>query len=615
MSRDQPDFQFGPFVLSVPGRRLTRDGSQIALTPKAFDTLMALVTRRGAVVEKQELMKVIWGDVFVDESTLTQNIFTIRKALGEGTWIETVPKRGYRMSVPVREVEPAGSPDAPSQPGSTLPGSDRKRTIWLAGSFVVGVLLCGAFWLGGAFRQPTHKAPIHSVAVMPFIKLSGEGQDYIADAVTDSLIANLAQIHSLQIFARTATIRYRKSSKSITEITRELAADAIVEGTVQAMGGRIHVTAHLVRGSTGMEVWARDYEFDLYEVFNGEGARTIAAGIQAEVTPTEIQRLSRTRKIAPSAQQLYLQGRDNEERRDENNLAQSIEWYEQAIGIQPDFAEAHAALARSWVERGVWGTVGFRAAEAPARRAALRALELDPDLAEAHAVLGHIFAFYDWAWSSSEHEFHRALDLDPNSVYAHRLYGQVLEGLGRSSEAITELRRALALDPASSVLEGEYARALYRARRAEESIRHFRHAIELNPIDQGLYTRLAEVYETTGQFELAEKSLYTVGQMRHENPERSPRFAALYAWRGQSDRARRILRALELPDVQARPSIDLALAYLKLGNRDRGYYWLGKLFDERGLVNYIQFDPRFDIVRGDPRFRSIVGRLNVPDPS
>ena len=121
-------------------------------------------------------------------------------------------------SVPVREVEPAGSPDAPSQPGSTLPGSDRKRTIWLAVSRVVGVLLCGAFWLGGAFRQPTHKAPIHSVAVMPFIKLSGEGQDYIADAVTDSLIANLAQIHSLQIFARTATIRYRKSSKSITRL-------------------------------------------------------------------------------------------------------------------------------------------------------------------------------------------------------------------------------------------------------------------------------------------------------------------------------------------------------------------------------------------------------------
>ena len=176
-------------------------------------------------------------------------------------------------------------------------------------------------------------------------------------------------------------------------------------------------------------------------------------------------------------------------------------------------------------------------------------------------------------------------------------------------------RRALALDPASSVLD-----ANTRGRCIAHDVPRSRSATLDMPSSLILLIRdcirgLLKCMRLPDNSSLPKNRYIRSASMRHENPERSPRFAALYAWRGQSDRARRILRALELPDVQARPSIDLALAYLKLGNRDRGYYWLGKSFDERGLVNYIQFDPRFDIVRGDPRFRSIVGRLNVPDPS
>ena len=293
------------------------------------------------------------------------------------------------------------------------------------------VALLAAFGIE-KFGHQRAKDPIHSIAVTAFVRLSGEaGHQYISEAVTDSLIANLAQIHSLQIFARTATLRYRGSAKSPAEIARELTADAIVEGTVQESGGRARIIAHLVRGSTGTEIWAQDYEVDVAEVFKGDIARAIAAGIQAQVTRDESRRLSRVREVQPAAQQLYLQARDNEESRDERNLAQSIAWYERAISLEPDFSEAYAALARTWVERGVWGNIGFRNAEAPARRAALKALELDSDLAEAHAVLGHILAFYDWAWTTAEQEFQRAIDLDPNSIYAHRLYGQMLESCGR----------------------------------------------------------------------------------------------------------------------------------------------------------------------------------------
>ena len=423
-----------------------------------------------------------------------------------------------------------------------------------------------------------------------------------------------AQIEALQVISRTSAMRYKKTGKSLRQVASELGVDVILEGTVQREGNRIRISAQLVQASTDTHLWAKDYEFDLSNLLQLEGdvARTIAREIQIRVTPEESRRLAQGRIVSPTAQDLYMQAQYYQERRDEENLAQAIAQYERAIALEPDFAAAYAGLARAWLERGIWGKIEFRQAEAPARKAALMALELEPGSSDAHAVFAHVSAFYDLAWTTADREFRRAIELDPKSVYAHRLFGVVLEALGRFPEAIGEEQRALALDPVSSIVESEYARVLFRARKFDESARHFQRAIELDPQDFGAYTRLAEVYEQTGRFQeglaLIEKAL----RQPNASLVKSPALGRAYALAGKRVDALDILSYVTKPNSNPRWSQDIALIYFALGDLDHGFQWLTKAFDQRQILIYLKVDPRFDNVRADPRFDSLVLRLGMP---
>jgi TolB-like protein/DNA-binding winged helix-turn-helix (wHTH) protein/Tfp pilus assembly protein PilF len=632
---------FDGFEVDLSSGEVWKHGIRVRLQVQPFRVLHVLLERRGEIVTRDELKQTLWpADTFVDfDDGLNTAVKKIRDLLGDSAdrprYIETIPRRGYRFVAPVKMlqgVDPVAVLERHTQEQVivepvtnvaeavvSVPRSIR-RYRWVAGIAVI--LLAGACafaWrtdrsnLRTRIRGKVSPPRIQSIAVLPLDNLSRDpSQEYFSDGITDALITSLAQIHSLHVISRTSAMRYKKTSKSLPEIARELGVDAVFEGSVQRDANRVRIAGQLIQADTDTSLWGKSYEFDLSDALKieSEVSRAIATEIRNNITPEEYERLSRVRTIAPAAQDLFLQARNSEENRDDVSLGHAIQQYEKALALQPDFAEAYAGISRAWLERGVWGAIEFRDAEVPARSAALKALQLDPGLGDAHAALAQLFAFYDFSWVTAEQEFRRAIELEPNSTYAHRSYGVVLEALSRFPEAIAEEQRALTFDPLSSLTESEYARVLFRARRFEEAVRHFQRAIELDPQNFGAHTRLAEVYEQTGEFH---EALALIQETIRNNNPAPMKLGRAYALLGRRSDALNILRDVTRRVPNPKSTYEISVVYFALGDRDRGFEWLTKAFDQRQMVIYTGVDPRFDNVRNDPRFNALVHRLGTPD--
>ncbi len=349
-------YEFGPYRLELPTHRLLRNGEPISVTPKAFDTLLSLIERRDRVVDKAELMRLVWPDSFVEEANLSQTIFVLRKTLGEGPdgrpFIDTVPRRGYRFAADVREetVKPALMAE------EVAPWRGW-RTAWTAGAVLVVVAVA---WFGASRIRSMNGTPsgIESLVVLPFGNLSDDHeQDHLADSMTDALITSLGQISGLRVISRTSAMTYQNTSKTVPQIARELNVDAVVEGTVQRSAGRVTWNLKLIEASTDRTLWAESYERDLrnaLEVHN-EIARTVASRTAVTLTPRESARLAETTRVNPKVYEAYLKGRYFWNRRSEPDMRQAIEHFEEAIRHDPGYAPAYAGLADSYAIYGSHG--------------------------------------------------------------------------------------------------------------------------------------------------------------------------------------------------------------------------------------------------------------------
>src|SRR5260370_30435150 len=304
-------YEFGPYRIDSVERLLTRDGDTIPLTPKAVDTLMALVANSGRVLDKDELMKIVWPDTFVEEGALARNISALRKALGddiEGSqYIETIPKRGYRFVAPVKDL--SASTQTPADVDEQRNPRDRMR--WVARLVAVALLILAAGLTYSRFIRPTHTAPVNiaSLAVLPLNNPSNDpAQEYFADGMTEELINSLAKIEALRVISRTSAMTYKGvKNKPRPQIAGELKVDAIVEGSVLQSGNRVRITVQLFEGKSEKQLWAQSYEQDLRDVLalQGELASAIAREIQVKLTPQEKQRLTQARQVDPAAYLAY----------------------------------------------------------------------------------------------------------------------------------------------------------------------------------------------------------------------------------------------------------------------------------------------------------------------
>ncbi len=382
--------------------------------------------------------------------------------------------------------------------------------LWLMAGGAVALFAALAVLNIGAVREKLlgkGTAPrIESIAVLPLENLSGDPeQEYLADGMTETLIAHLAKISRLRVISRTSVMRYKGTNKALPEIARELGADALIEGSVMRSGSRIRITAQLIYAPADKHLWGESYERDLTDVLvlQSEVARAIAHEINIKLTPQDLTRLATARPVNPETYELYLKGRYYWNKMSGGNIERAAAYFSKAIALDGSYAPVYVGLADCYVSQADLGNLPPSEVYGRARAATLRALEIDNGLAEAHASLAVIRAEYEWDWGGAEVEFQRALELDPKHANAHRWHAVFLAKLGRFKEAFSEIEIAKELDPLSLPIATSAGSILRYARRYDEAIEELRKAIDLEPSFKFAHVELAEVYALKGMFQEA----------------------------------------------------------------------------------------------------------------
>lgn len=613
-------YEFGDFRVEVQERLLRAQGQAMAITPKAFDTLVLLLENAGRLVEKDTFFARLWPDTVVEEASLAQNISLLRRLLSAGTdgtkFIETVPKRGYRFVAAVRRVEAGetGSASA-TQTESVVPAPEeaakkRRRRVALAAIGLVALIVVAGMLVYVGRQRPATGA-IRSIAVLPLENLSGDpSQEFLSDGITDELITALARMHAVRVISRASTMSYKGSRKPLPQIARELNVDAVLEGSMVSAGDRVRLRAQLIRGDTDEHVWAEAYERDLRDVLamESELARDVAGAIRSQLPPARAER-----PVNAEAHELYLKGRYFWNQRNQQSLNKAIDYFQQAIAKDPNYAAAYSGLADCYILLGGYGIMPLLEALEHARTAAESALRLDDELAEAHTSLGLIKTFDGWNWVESRRQFERAIQLNPNYATAHHWYGDgYLAPIGRVDDALAELRKAQELDPLSPVITADVGKELYFARRYDEAIAQFHRALELDPDSPQAHAGLENTYIEKGMYTEAAAELKVLDRARMVQHRMFHR-AYLLAREGRHQEARQVLRELLL--VMQRSYLDpgcIALLHTALGDKDQAFAWLERAYLARSsYMTSLKGLPGYDPLRSDPRFDSLVRRVGL----
>jgi len=465
-----------------------------------------------------------------------------------------------------------------------------------------------------------HAAPlpkIESLAVLPLENLSGDPEEeYFADGMTEALISEVGQIGALRVISRQSVMRYKGTDKPLPQIARELNVDAVVEGSVLRSGDRVRVTAQLIGALPERHLWARSYERDLRDILalQGEVAQAIAREVQVKLTPQEQARLARARPLHPEAHDAYLKGRYFWNMRNENALRRGLQYFQQAIETDPNYAVAYAGLADSYT---ILADNKFSPPEEcypKARVAALKALEIDDSLAEAHVSLAHILRGYDWDWSGAAREYQRGIELNPGYATAHHWYAMFLSAMGRHAEAITQIRKARELDPLSIRINANVGYVLYFAREYDQAVEELRKALELDPNDIASHAYLGLVYSQKAMHQEAIAASRRAHQLSVGRGAPPLYHAYAYGVGGKRGEALKMLAELQNPSRQSHlPPVLVAAVHAGLGDKQEALTWLEKAYAERAAdLVMLKVDPMFDPLRSDSRFRDLLRRMNFP---
>jgi TolB-like protein/DNA-binding winged helix-turn-helix (wHTH) protein len=621
-------YEFGEFRLDTVSRRLIRDGQIVPLTAKGFDLLVVLLQSDGRILGKEELLKAVWPDTYVEEGNLTQNISILRKTLAAGAamgeYIDTIPRQGYRFTAPVRKI-PATSEEVitvdrtRSRLVITIP---RLRRWPLAAAVLLAVLLFSALLGWNLWREPWrglgNTATVHSLAVLPLENFSGDpSQDYLADSMTDQLITDLAGIGALRVTSRTSVMQFKGVRKPpLREIAGSLKVDAVVEGSVLRIGPRLRITAQLIHAASDRHLWAKTYEGDLQDVLTlqREVALAVAEQIRVQIAPQEKARLTSSRRMDPEAQEAYFRGRYFwNTRRTKEGLEKAIGFFQQAIARDPDYAQAYSGLADSYV------LLGFRSFEAPgeaftkAKTQAIKALALDNTLAEAHAAPAFAALYYDWEWADAERGFRRAIELNPSYANAHHWYSHFLIAMGRRNESLAESSRCFELDPLEPGMTVHLGEHYLYARQYDQAIEELRKALEMDPSRYRAHDNLGRALEQKGMYAEALAEFEKAVATSNEGSALLASLAAGYSAAGRRNDAQRIVSRLMATSAREYvPAYGLAEVYAAQRDKEEAFHWLERAYEERSsALAYMKVEPRLDSLRPDARFRDLLRRMRL----
>jgi TolB-like protein/DNA-binding winged helix-turn-helix (wHTH) protein/Tfp pilus assembly protein PilF len=631
-------YRFADFTLDVNEHRLLRESEEIYLQPRTFETLLYLIRHHGHLATKKELLDALWADTFVTENALSRCIKEVREALGDDAhqprYVKTIPRVGYKFIADVEEASnfcPATELFPTDRPGISehfeekVDIEQRETTFesirYALANFVArrvvittiaGVALIGIVLLIYSSREkPAQPSPqITAIAVLPFKPLlNGARDESLEMGIADTLITTLGKVSQLTVRPMSAVRRYTALDQDALAAGREQRVDAVLEGSIQRLQDEIRVTVRLLRVTDGVQLWSGKFDekstdiFMIQDSISEQVARTVTVKLSGE----EKESLSKRYTSDAEAYELYLKGRYFLNRSTEQDFRKSIDYFQQALEKDPDYALAYAGLADSHAQLGSFSLVQMKDSYERARIAAKNALDRDQNLSEAHASLGYILMNYYWDWPEAEAQFKQAIDLNMNYAMAHNWYSQFLAFMGRSDEAIKEAQRAQQIDPLSPWNNSAFVSFL--GRRYDNAIVESQKTLELDP-------NFAVAHMIIGLSQV-EKKDYQQGtselQKASDNPDAKALLAYAYAVAGNQKEARKILEELEqLSKQKYVSSFPVAAVYAALGDRDEAFKQLEKAYTERSwAMGMLKVNPVFDSLRSDPRFSELLRRMNL----
>jgi len=585
-------YEFDSFRLDVIKRLLSRNGSSVPLTPKAFDLMLALVEHRGALLEKGEIMRLLWPHEAVEENNLTVIVSSLRKVLGESPvehrYIVTIPKRGYCFVAQVNEVW--GTRDKIVAPAS-IPANVMED-----------------------WRQPVHHAK--SIAVMPFRTMSvRQNEDYLGLGMSDALITKLGSIRQITVKSTSTVLSQSGGRQDPLLVGRKLGVDLLLEGWVQRADKRIRVTIQLVDVRDGSSLWSEKFDALFTDIFEVQDtiSEQVTRALMLKLSGEERKQLTKRHTENSEAYRLYLKGRYFWNKRLVEGLKKAGEYFQLATELDPDYALAYVGIADCYNMLSFFSGFSPKDFYPRAREAVAKALELDDTLAEAHASLAMVEMMSDWNWVSAEDGFRTAISLNPAYSPARQWYAKLLTALGRHDEAMTEIKMAHDLDPLSLIVGAIVGYVYYYAHQYDQAIYYCQKNLELDPHFALTYWDLGWAYQQKGMHSEAIATFQKAVSLSGGSTKMISELGYTYAVSGRKGEAERELKKLlRLSKKQYVSPYEIALIYVGLGEKDIALTLLEKAVDDRSWESIcLQVEPKFDQFRSDSRFLDLVQRIGL----
>ena len=630
-------YQFGKFVLDPQEKTLFSGGKAMRLPAKEFETLLLLVENNGKALSKEEMMRAVWQDAFVEETNLAKQISRLRKifnADGEKL-IETLPKHGYRFSAEVHKTARGSAEtviekytrqrltvkveEETEETPKYLPQAKKgfftsSRVVALGLIVLLGAV--GAFWNWKTAPPAAAPAKVNSIAVLPLRSLTGEENNKaLGLGLTDALITRLASLRQLTVRPISAVTPYVDTPQDSLEIGKKLKVDAVLEGTIQHFEGRVRLNARLLRVENGEQIWAEQFESKAAQIFDLQDRLTAqtAQALKLKLGASETEQITKRFTNNPEALDAYQKGRYFCNRRTVNDLKTAIGYFNEAVVKDPNYALAYAGLADAYSLLADYDGALPKDAYPKAKEAATKALELDDELAEAHTSLAYVRMFYYHDWQGAQDGYRRAIALNPNYATARHWYSEYLTAMGRFDEAFVEARRAKEIDPLSPSVNAQEVWILFYARRYDEAIERGRRIAEMNPDYAEINDPLKRCYDRKGMYREAIDARQRRRKLAGWDATET---TALKEAASTSESAVYWKKRLEQEIEEARNELpmpfEMAAIYAQLGEKDLAFEWLDKAIENRNYtVMFLRVTPDIDPLRSDARFADALRRVGL----
>lgn len=629
-------YEFDEFRVNATERILKRGDQHVPLPPKVFDLLLALVVRHGQVVTKDQLMDEVWPDTFVEETNLKVYVSTLRKALGENgegaKFIETLPRRGYRFVSPVTEVAPI--PVRPEmviekqtisriviEEEETAPNqlpSQQKLLRWqqiphISLMAIGGILLVvGALgWISWT-RWMANKGQVRSLVVLPFLTLTQPTPDseQLGIGLADALITRLSNAGGIIVRPTSAVMAHTGRDRDALALARKMGVDAVLDGHLQRSGEQIRLTVQLLRTEDGTPLWADSIEEPTGSLFGLQRSvsEKLAHVLILKLNADQQQKLKKDYTANAAAFEAYTRGRYFYGKQNKEAFEKALEYFRQAIELDPNYALAWAGIADCYNAQSTTitslGATPHETLFTEARAAAERAIALDETLADAHVSLGAVLAGDEG--EAPHRELKRAIELNPNLPQAHNVYALILTGEARLPEALAEIDQARVLDPLSLSINTNRGNILFRMRRYGESADQYRKVLEMDQNFVRARYGLGIVLGLQKRYDEAIAELQKTAELTKGASVPLSALGYVYAVSGRRTESEQVLaQLLEKYDQKLVSPLYVALVYLGLGDKEQAFNWMSKLAGKH-MVRLALIDERFDPIRDDPRIQTLL---------